>query len=413
MIYSELKHQPERSKVYLGSPSIIRLDNGVLVASHDYFGDLRNMDGEPGLSSIYRSEDNGQTWSNVTHLIGAFWGTLFLHNEVLYHMSTSQEYGHVVLRRSLDGGFTWSIPQDEKNGLLFRAGPGRQNPNYHFGGATSVLAHNGRIYKALEDFMNLPDGPIWSPHLFQASVISAPVDADLLDASSWTMSNKVRFDYRKAPEGIAIDGYDGWLEGTIVTAPDGNLKMLMRMHLRQPNKAAILSLSDDGTLLDFDYRNGIIDFVGGHSKFTVRRDQLTGLYFSLTNHISDDKVPTLRNTLMLAVSKDLIHWQSLKTLLYDDTGLEPEQSAYLTGFQYPDWQFDGEDIIYLVRTAYRGAHTFHDSNRITYHVLKDFRSLIKTEFLLKQTKKEAQPGGKMKNSTVKPRKAAIMNTAKI
>jgi hypothetical protein len=116
---------------------------------------------------------------------------------------------------------------------------------------------------------------------------------------------------------------------------------------------------------------------------------------------------------MLAVSKDLIHWQSLKTLLYDDTGLEPEQSAYLTGFQYPDWQFDGEDIIYLVRTAYRGAHTFHDSNRITYHVLKDFRSLIKTEFLLKQTKKEAQPGGKMKNSTVKPRKAAIMNTAKI
>jgi hypothetical protein len=87
----------------------------------------------------------------------------------------------------------------------------------------------------------------------------------------------------------------------------------------------------------------------------------------------------MRNTLMLAVSDDLYHWHQLKTLLADDTGLDPEKSRMLTGFQYPDWQFDGEDIIFLVRTAYRGAHTFHDSNRITYHVLKNFRQLLNSE----------------------------------
>ena len=52
------------------------------------------------------------------------------------------------------------------------------------------------------------------------------------------------------------------------------------------------------------------------------------------------------------------------------------QSIELTGSQYPDWQFDGEDIICLVRTAYDGAHNFHDSNRITFHRIKNFRRLI-------------------------------------
>jgi hypothetical protein len=49
----------------------------------------------------------------------------------------------------------------------------------------------------------------------------------------------------------------------------------------------------------------------------------------------------------------------------------------LTGFQYVDWQFDGDDIIYLVRTAYRGAIRYHDSNWIIYRVLKDFRTFFK------------------------------------
>ena len=376
MIYSELKYQPERSKVYLGSPSIIRLPNGILVASHDYFGNMKNLENESGLTSIYRSEDNGKSWINITHITGAFWGTLFTHDGALFHISISQEYGHVVIRRSDDEGFTWTVPLDEKNGLLFKAGAGRKDPNYHFGGATSVLFHKGRIYKALEDIPAQSDGLVWRPDYFYASVISAPVDANLLDAVSWTRSNRIKFDYKQVKDkNLAKEG-DGWLEGTPEVDPYGNIKMLMRIHLQQSNKAALLSLSDDGRSLEFDYENGIIDFVGGHSKFTVRRDPVSGKYFTITNHVSDEEFSTIRNTLMLAVSDDLRNWTILKTLLKDDSGMEAEYSRMFTGFQYPDWQFDGNDIIYLVRTAYRGAHNFHDSNRITYHVLKDFRSLL-------------------------------------
>ncbi len=409
MIYSEVKYQPEQSKTYLGSPSIIRLPDETLVATHDYFGGLRNIEGECGLSSVYRSEDNGQTWVNITHIIGAFWGTLFLHRRALYHISISQEYGHVVIRRSDDGGFTWTVPRDDKSGLLFKAGPNWQAPNYHFGGATSILVYNDRIYKALEDFKYHPDGPIWRPDLFQASVISVPVDADLLDASSWNMSNQLLFDNRQVADKALVETGSGWLEGTLTVDPAGKIKMLMRIHLKKPNKAAIISVSDDGKTIDFDYNHGIIDFVGGHSKFTVRKDPVTGLYFSLTNHVDEGEFPTQRNTLMLAVSEDLYTWKRLKTLLTDDTGLNPEQSALLTGFQYPDWQFDGEDIIYLVRTAYRGAHTFHDSNRVTYHVLKNFRKLLYSNFCHKPTKNNEKVKSPRKRNA-KIQKASLFET---
>jgi hypothetical protein len=60
-------------------------------------------------------------------------------------------------------------------------------------------------------------------------------------------------------------------------------------------------------------------------------------------------------------------------------GLPWQDSAQLTGFQYVDWQFDGEDLLYLVRTAYDGAHNYHDANRITFHRLSSFRDLLERD----------------------------------
>ena len=83
-----------------------------------------------------------------------------------------------------------------------------------------------------------------------------------------------------------------------------------------------------------------------------------------------------RNVMSLTVSDDLWNWRLVKDLMRDDTGLNPEDSIALTGFQYVDWQFDSADLIYVVRTAYRGARNFHDSNQIIFRRLENFRDYL-------------------------------------
>ena len=55
-------------------------------------------------------------------------------------------------------------------------------------------------------------------------------------------------------------------------------------------------------------------------------------------------------------------------------GIEPVSE--LEALRGRRWQFDGDDLIYLVRTAHRGAHNYHDSNRITFHRLAGFRQVL-------------------------------------
>ncbi|MBZ0302390.1 MAG: glycoside hydrolase [Anaerolineae bacterium] len=372
MYWSEVKYQPERTRTFLGSPSIVRLPDGVLLATHDYFGPgcPRNHEGEESLTSVYRSEDDGATWQNATHIMNCYWSTLFLHGGSVYILGTSQQYGSILIRRSDDGGFTWTHPADEQTGILFRGGFYHDPPNYHCA-PVPVVFHNGRIWKAFEDL-----NPAQWGRYFHACVISAPDDSDLLDAANWTMSNKLVFDPAWIPEDWGELDNPGWLEGNVVVTPDGELYDLLRFNSNPlVDKAAIVKLSADGTQLSFDPAD-FIDFPGGITKFSIRRDPLTGLYLSLVNEYTQSITPRQRNILTLAVSENLRDWRLVKRLMEDDTGLSPEDSVRLTGFQYVDWQFDGDDLIYLVRTAYRGAIRYHDSNRIIYRVLRNFRSLL-------------------------------------
>jgi hypothetical protein len=138
----------------------------------------------------------------------------------------------------------------------------------------------------------------------------------------------------------------------------------------------MVQVHDNGARVSFDPAAGFLDFRGGMTKFTIRRDPQTGLYLTLSNNNTDPTCPTQRNVLSLHASDDLRHWRHVRTLLTDDTGLAPADLLRLTGFQYADWQFDGADLICLVRTAYGGAHNYHDANYITFHRLEHFRDLL-------------------------------------
>lgn len=86
-----------------------------------------------------------------------------------------------------------------------------------------------------------------------------------------------------------------------------------------------------------------------------------------------------RNVLVLSASQNLFDWTVISTLLTDDTGFAPEDSIRYTGFHYVDWQFDGYNgstLLYAIRTAYRGANSYHNSNRMTVKFLPQWRDVV-------------------------------------
>ena len=112
-----------------------------------------------------------------------------------------------------------------------------------------------------------------------------------------------------------------------------------------------------------------VEYPGNHTKFMIRRDEKSGRYYSIAcRRLEEPK--TLRNLLSLMVSEDLMTWKVAADLL-DYRHEDPEK----IGFQYVVFDFDGDDLIYLSRTAINGAHNFHDANYSTFHRISNFRAL--------------------------------------
>jgi len=379
MDLTQVAFQDAATRSYLGSPSLTRIPAGAprypgaIVVTHDYFGPgcARNHEDEEHLTTVHRSLDHGRTWRPVTHVANAFWSSIFAHRGALYLLGCSQQYGSIVIRRSEDGGDTWTHPADGGSGLIATGGVRREPPNYHCA-PVPVLEYEGRLYRAFEDC----DPCVWGSG-FRSLVISADADADLLRADAWTISNRIAFDPAWVPAQWGALERPGWLEGNLVAAPDGRLLNILRLNSTpKVDVAAVVAIHDRGRRIDFDPATGFIEFPGGMTKFVIRRDPATGLYLTLSNNNTNPSRPTQRNILSLHASEDLARWRHVRTLLRDDLAHSRADSLRLTGFQYPDWHFDGEDIIAAVRTAYRGAHNFHDANRITFHRIERFRELL-------------------------------------
>ncbi|WP_017257139.1 sialidase family protein [Pedobacter arcticus] len=362
------------SNTYLGSPSLVKLTDGNLLASHDYFGKYVNSDD----TFIHLSKDDGKSWTRLAELKGMFWGNLFLHNGAVYLLGTSAGVGvrNIVIMKSMDGGKTWSTPTTSKNGILFSEGVNGGTAKYHCA-PMPIVNHNGRIYRAFENLTEFLPGM----RGYKAFAISANENADLLNAANWTKSTEVAYDTSKDPEGSR--NTTGWIEGNMVVGPDGRLWDILRVNSTPFfDRAAMVEIKDNGKVADFDPQN-FITLPGGISKFVIRKDPTQAIYWMLSNTNTDTNFPSQRSVLSLYASKDLRNWYHAKTLMEDDQGLSPIESIKKTGFQYPDWIFNGNDLIYLSRTAYAGARNYHDSNRITFGNIADFRNYLPENLKIK------------------------------
>ncbi len=356
-----IDHIPASGKTYIGSPSICILSNGDYVASHDYFGPA-STENEQALTAVFTSSDKGKSWRKISEIKGQFWSNLFVHRDVLYMMGTWKQYGNFILRRSTDGGHTWTAPVDSKHGLLLEG-------EYHTA-PMAMLIHNGRIWRAMENAK--ADTKAWGQR-YSAMVISAPVDSDLLDAANWKATNCLPYD-----SSYLGGKFGGWLEGNILLTRDGKLVDFLRVATSEKgqHKGAMVNISDDGSHATFNPDSGFMDFGGGGTKFEIRYDKRSKRYFTLSNDATEElaQLPSgsVRNRLVLKSSPDLKNWTVHKVLL-----VHPDHEKH--GFQYIDWQFDRQDIIFVSRTAYDdefgGAHNFHDANYLTFHRVRNFRRL--------------------------------------
>lgn len=335
------------------SPSIARLEGGALVASHDVFW----QGGGQNLTFVFRSDDGGESWRFLSELSPCFWGKLFSHRGKLYMLGTSTEYGALSLFCSSDEGKSWSAPS-----ILLPAGDSETGGPHK--APVPVVEHRGRLWTGI-------DYGCWKAGGHASGAISAPAGSDLMDPSSWTCTGFVRQDgsWAGAPAGRAR----GTLEGSVAAGRDGNLYSILRYQhdscVPAYGKAVLLRLDAGHPDRAPDFCR-FIDFPGSLSKFAVRFDPRTGLYYALVNRVTGPNLRQ-RNILSLTASPDLIRWELRRDILnYEDCGC-PE-GAEKTAFQYPDFLFDGDDILCVCRTALHNAWNYHNANHLTFHRIRNY-----------------------------------------
>ncbi|MFM7248473.1 MAG: sialidase family protein [Planctomycetaceae bacterium] len=359
-------HLPAATGRYVGSPSIARLPDGRLLATHDHFGP-GTSEWTSAVTAVFSSADDGATWERVATIDGAFWSNLFCHAGAVWLLGPTHHHGPLVIRRSDDGGRTWTLPDGPTTGLLAEG-------EWHTA-PMPVLEHDGRIWRGVEDASG---GREWGKR-YAPVVISAPLDADLLDRASWRFTPPV-------PRDPAWLGgrFVGWLEGNLVADADGNLLDILRVEAGplapgERERAAIVRVTADGTAAAFDAAHGFIDFPGGAKKFAIRRDPAPGrpVWWSLASACPPSlagtgKPAAVRTTLVLLRSENLRDWERRTILLH-----HPDVARH--GFQYVDWIVDGDDILAVSRTAFDddhgGARSAHDANYLTFHRVARFRDL--------------------------------------
>jgi len=370
-----IDHSPDSKRIYIGSPSLAILPDGSYVASHDFFGPGTTYD----TTAVFHSSDEGKTRERVATLKGQFWSRLFVANGKLHILGTTGRWGSLVLRRSGDGGHTWTKPKDADTGIIQAA-----DDQWLYGIASGAMhVQNGRLYKAA--VRRKPGPRKWGqPQVFV--VLSARVDSDLLKASSWRISSGVSS--VPHPKNMFLTD-----EGNVVADRDGRIFNILRVH--EPKRggiAGILALSADGKKLTFDRKTGYFPFFGGCKKFTIRYDAKSDRWWSLANWAQDESLKRAvnaertRNALALTCASELRNWEVRSVILY-------HPDVRNVGFQYADWQFKGNDIIAVSRTAFGNATNCHNANYLTFHRITDFRkrSMKDKPFTRQIKEQKAQP----------------------
>ena len=349
-----------RSGEFIGSPHIVKLNNGSYVASHDIFS--HGGMGHETLCKFFVSKNYGESWNYISEVEHCTWGTMFVRDNVLYILGINQIWpgggGDIVLYYSTDDAISWSEPiilAKKSEGKVFRTAP------------TPCVEHKGRLWFYASTF-NGTDSAL--------GTISVDLSKDTRNPESWILSEEQHYD--ESWENVVPVWNAGMMEeGNMVVAPDGKLKMFARCNSHRYDtpvtnpenvRAFVFNVDENNPEAKIEFEQAI-PFNGALHKFYIQYDKNTGRYVALLNRMTTDQI-WQRNVLSLASSKDLYKWQMERDLINLED-INWSEDAWKCGVQYPGYFIEENEIVAVVRTAINGADNFHNANAITFHRFKD------------------------------------------
>ncbi|AHF91471.1 hypothetical protein OPIT5_15830 [Opitutaceae bacterium TAV5] len=434
--YVVVGESPDPANVPLYNPSLVRIDSGPqagrLLGCYTVSGRRTET---ASVVNIVASDDHGATWqilatvrlgqprlftvAPVAHGAGKT-GKPVASAPVVYLIGSGSP---LRIMRSDDAGATWSAPVKIADG------------NWHQS-ATNFITTNGYVYLALEKratrVMNA-----WPVGELAPVLMRARIDADLTRPESWTFAGELAFQdvipgYRENDP--QIDGFGvpffrqqypdrapvaggrgllpglsggpvrtfspmGWLETNVAQITDPahiwhdpagkTFHLLMRAHTGGTGYAALLKVVEqpDGSMktmpetVPSGKRILFLPVPGGQMRFHLLRDEQTKLWWLLGSQATDsmtraDLLPrdrydlpnNERHRLVLHFSKNLVDWCFAGLVA---TGDSPKEARH-----YASMVIDGDDLAILSRSGDARARSAHDGNLITFHRVKDFRTLV-------------------------------------
>lgn len=397
---------PDPKNTPLYTPSILSLGDGRLVAAYERGGKNRKPD--ENYTFVLTSDDGGRTWTQrgstrITH------GRLFAAGKTLYYLG---HQGNLKIIRSDDRGEHWTTAVELTKGQSWHQS------------ACNVWHARGHVYLVMERRVNNAI-KAWAVGALAPVLLRGKVDADLTKPENWTFASELSFgaalpgqkqnypalDWfgvpflaQNYPDRNPVGGKRttspmGWLETNVVQILDPDhfwfdpeqrtFHLFMRAHTGGTGYAALAKVVEktDGTMVTelerapSGKRMLWLPFPGGQMRFHVCHDAKSGLYWLLSSQATDsmtrpDRLPTERydlpnnerHRLVLHFSKNMVDWCFAGIVAI---GASPKQARH-----YAAMDIDGEDLVILSRSGDERAKSAHDGNLITFHRVRQFRSLV-------------------------------------
>ena len=370
---------PERT-IRTDAPGLIRLPSGRLLVMfvQIYIPSERpkTREGREMATELYRSEDDGASWRHIGRM-AVDDGIPFLHDGRLYYLCNYPARNHIAITSSDDEGDSWSEPVTLFEGKFWNT-------------AAGYAVRDGRIYAA---FGQANEEGNFNKRGSRIVAVAGNLGEDLLSPSAWRISPSLT--YPGTPRGLVAgvfrnydeppkdDNGDHWLEPSVVDV-EGRLRVIVRNRIdgyATSHVAAVCDIQDDGRDLGLSFAQ-FHPMPGAQNNFHIKKDESTGYFWTPVNlpTRSQDRewaeelkargfhgTPgNERRILVLLYSLDCLNWFCACCVAMLPSPLQ--------GLQYSTPLIDGQDMLFAVRTSQSGDNQ-HDNDLITFHRLRDFRSL--------------------------------------